>query len=131
MSVLERRETQALKRRLLRARDQALASAREELERITDHPMRELAGEVGDFADEAVATELADFDNAMIQRNFAHVRDIDAALKRIGERQYGVCADCGDAIAFERLCAFPTALRCVRCQDKHERTYRSDLHPTL
>lgn len=131
MTNLERQQTQALKRSLLRARDRALDDARDELARVSDHPFSELAGEVPDTADEAVATELADFDNAMIQRNLAHVRDIDAALQRISRRHYGVCDGCGEAIGYARLTAFPTATRCVYCQTQHERTYRCGSRPTL
>lgn len=33
----------------------------------------------------------------------------------------GICEDCGDDIAAERLAALPAAQRCLACQQKHER----------
>lgn len=40
---------------------------------------------------------------------------VGAALARIERGQYGVCADCGTTIPFDRLKAEPWALRCVEC----------------
>ncbi|WP_345802369.1 TraR/DksA C4-type zinc finger protein [Microbacterium sp. AZCO] len=48
----------------------------------------------------------------------AELTDIDAALTRIAEGTYGVCADCGRAIPAARLEARPTATRCVDCAAK-------------
>jgi RNA polymerase-binding transcription factor DksA len=45
----------------------------------------------------------------------AQVAEIDAALARLSDGSYGVCADCGGAIGAERLEARPSAVRCVRC----------------
>ena len=41
-------------------------------------------------------------------------------LQRVADGSYGLCVDCGDAIATARLHANPVALRCVACQDKAE-----------
>ena len=38
------------------------------------------------------------------------------ARERIAEGAYGVCEDCGQKIAEERLAAVPDATRCVACQ---------------
>ena len=46
-----------------------------------------------------------------------------AALARIENGDYGECVDCGSEIAHARLKAYPTATRCLACQEKHERTY--------
>ena len=41
--------------------------------------------------------------------------DIAAALRRLDEGSYGICAFCGVRIADERLAAIPTALACFDC----------------
>lgn len=46
--------------------------------------------------------------------------EIDAALERLDGADYGRCADCGSAIAFDRLRANPRALRCVACETRAE-----------
>lgn len=40
---------------------------------------------------------------------------IAAALNRIGEDEYGWCAECGDAIAPKRLDVDPMAVMCAKC----------------
>lgn len=50
------------------------------------------------------------------------------ALERLRDGEYGVCQECGEAIAPARLKAMPEVLTCVRCQDRLERMTR---HMTL
>jgi len=45
---------------------------------------------------------------------------IEAALKRIEENDYGYCRECGDAIAPARLEADPTVLLCIDCASAKE-----------
>jgi DnaK suppressor protein len=44
------------------------------------------------------------------------VREVDAALGRIGAGTFGLCASCGDPIADARLEALPWAALCIDCQ---------------
>lgn len=53
---------------------------------------------------------------AMNEHETAELGEIDAALERIRAGSYGVCSDCGVAIADARLNAYPTARRCIGCQ---------------
>lgn len=46
------------------------------------------------------------------------------ALERLKEGQYGICEECGEAIAPARLKAMPEVTTCVRCQDRLERSAR-------
>ena len=46
------------------------------------------------------------------------------ALERLRDGEYGVCQECGEAIAPARLKAMPEVMTCVRCQDRLERTSR-------
>lgn len=120
-----------LKRRLVAERKALLDSTREELVRWGEHPVGELTGEVPDIGDESVATAVVDLDHAVMQRHVAAIQSIDGALARMRQRHYGICADCGDEIAYARLAAFPTALRCIGCQQHHERIYAHEATPTL
>ena len=45
---------------------------------------------------------------------------VSQALARLNGGQYGLCADCGAEIPFDRLKAEPWALRCVPCESRHE-----------
>lgn len=57
-------------------------------------------------------------------RDLAELRAIEAARDRMDQGTYGICTDCGAAIAFERLHAEPEAARCIECQRRYEKTYR-------
>lgn len=68
---------------------------------------------------------------AMDERESAELVAIDAALKRIDDGSYGLCLDCGVAIATARLHANPTAMRCVGCQEKVEKAGGGMATPSL
>ena len=49
---------------------------------------------------------------------------VKAALKRLAAGRFGVCADCGGDIPFDRLKAEPWAERCVPCAARREQKVR-------
>ena len=50
----------------------------------------------------------------------ARVREMEAALKRLSQTDYGVCEECGCDIGVARLKANPSARLCVSCQAAEE-----------
>ena len=54
-------------------------------------------------------------------------RWLSLALRRVQGEDYGLCADCGGTIAFDRLRLEPWALRCVACESALESRYGSRL----
>jgi RNA polymerase-binding transcription factor DksA len=77
----------------------------------------------GNAADEAVADTIVDTDNAVIGLHLQQANDLNAALDRMLTGAYGTCIDCNDSIGFKRLSAYPTAKRCISCQQLHEKLY--------
>jgi len=57
---------------------------------------------------------------ALGEHEIVELGAIEAALKRIADGSYGLCAECGVAIADARLHAAPEALRCIACQTATE-----------
>ena len=51
----------------------------------------------------------------------ARRQQIQAALLRHEQDEYGDCLDCGEGIPFARLKARPESLFCIRCQEARER----------
>ncbi len=49
------------------------------------------------------------------------IEEIDAALRRLADGTFGVCAECEEPISAERLVALPTAALCVDCARAGER----------
>ena len=56
--------------------------------------------------------------SAMMQQSERHIEEIDAALLRMDEGTYGLCTNCGRAIAVGRLQARPQAEHCIHCAAK-------------
>lgn len=102
---------------------QALESERERLIHAAGavHHDGSLLEETGDLAigsgdhlaDSASETYLRELDGGL-EENAAHLLvEIDAALQRIEDGTYGLCAACGRPIGEERLDAVPYATLCI------------------
>ncbi len=117
----------ALQQRYLELREEV----RGELERSGDERYVDLAGSVADTGDDSVADMLLDINAAIVDRQVNEMREVEATLKRLAELNFGDCIDCGGEIGFDRLMAYPTAQRCVRCQSLHEKTYSHEPNPSL
>ena len=91
----------------------------------------QIAGEVRDLEDQSIADLFADLNMTILDKHVQETRDINSALIRIDKGTYDICSDCGESIDFDRLAAYPTATRCVRCQDAYEKTHREGLHSSL
>ena len=46
---------------------------------------------------------------------------VERALQRLDNGNYGICENCGNAIGKARLQAFPRATLCVSCKQREER----------
>jgi DnaK suppressor protein len=71
------------------------------------------------------ATEMFDRERDMALRSNSQelLAQVEAAIARIDEGRYGICARCGQQIAPDRLEALPYAIYCINCQSivEHER----------
>jgi len=54
------------------------------------------------------------------QRRISQLKEIEAALKRIDDGDYGICQDCDEPINPRRLEVDPTARLCIDCATKAE-----------
>ncbi|HEX6530368.1 MAG TPA: TraR/DksA family transcriptional regulator [Burkholderiales bacterium] len=97
----------------------------EELRRALELRRDALVGELERDAERVREERFTEVSQAELARDSDELRAIESACRRIVDGSYGVCVDCGAEIGFERLHAEPEAPRCVACQVRHERTYRS------
>lgn len=73
------------------------------------------------LAETATATLDREIDYTLQENAVQTLSAIDAALERIDEGTFGVCARCERAIAPERLEARPWASLCIECKRQEER----------
>jgi DnaK suppressor protein len=54
------------------------------------------------------------------RRRRQKLMQIEAALRRLEDNEYGFCQECGDEIAPARLSVDPTITLCIRCAEERE-----------
>jgi RNA polymerase-binding transcription factor DksA len=121
----------ACKQVLLERKKQLREEIRQELLKQDSENYIALAGTVHDLEEESLADLLVDINLADVDRHIVEDRDIDAALLRIQAGSYGMCLSCSEQIPEERLQAYPTAIRCLPCQQHYEQTHQTTEVHTL
>ena len=59
---------------------------------------------------------------AALERAQAQAHQIAIALTRIDDEEFGLCEECGEPIAFARLCLDPCHCLCIGCAELRERS---------
>ena len=72
----------------------------------------------GDLADQASGNNEVHIQLKLRQTDAKILTAIEEALSRIDKGSYGVCRDCGEAIAPARLEAIPWTRVCITCKEK-------------
>ena len=124
--ALTDRQTQELHKAIDRRIAELLRELQDDAARVRADRVEDLAGSARDSGDESVATLIAELDRAV-----SELRALEAARQRIADGSYGSCVDCGGDIGYERLQVNPAALRDIRCQTQHEKTFGSAPAPSL
>ena len=88
-----------------------------ELERFTRHREGIAVERSADQLDEIEAASQRALAVCNLDREFNQLRNVRAALRRIGEGSFGICQGCGENIHPKRLAAVPWAQFCIRCQE--------------
>jgi len=74
--------------------------------------------EKGDEIDLATGEISRELEAKMSMRQQKQLKEIQEALERLKQGEYGICEDCGEPIPEQRLRLFPAAKLCVRCQEE-------------
>jgi len=128
MNTLPEKQLTALKEWMAQRKSRLINEIREVLARSGNAHHAEQVGEVGSMGDEAAARLLRDISEAEVLRDIGEVRDITAAEQRIAEGRYGLCTDCAAPVGYERLKAYPSAKRCMPCQQRREKNRAPPKH---
>ncbi len=74
----------------------------------------------GETAQETAHQADREVDLARSDATLQALGEVEAALQRLHQPDYGLCVDCGAAIAFDRLRLSPQVTRCIECQSAAE-----------
>jgi len=73
------------------------------------------------LADTGSDTFEQDFSLGLLEGEDIELKEIDEALERIENKIYGICEECSNPIAENRLKVIPYARLCVKCQESVEK----------
>jgi DnaK suppressor protein len=108
----------------------ALVARRDELQAEYDQTLNEIAELQRDRLTDSAGDDQADTGTKTFEREqeislannlLERITQVERAIDRLGEGNYGWCERCGNAIPVERLAAFPSATLCVSCKQLEER----------
>jgi DnaK suppressor protein len=109
-----------VQRRLKERREQLRGEIRDALLRADADRYTVIAGQLAESSEQSLVDLLSEVRHADVARDVEEINDIQGALARIDAGTYGRCVVCDTVIAAPRLEAYPTAKRCLPCQEKHE-----------
>lgn len=108
----------------------ALTARRNDLRTEYDQTLAEIAELQRDRLTDSAGDDQADTGTKTFEREqeislangiLERINQVERALERLDEGNYGWCERCGNAIPVERLAAFPSATLCVTCKQLEER----------
>ncbi len=74
-----------------------------------------------DEGDHAVLLNDTSIDDTLIAKQIQKLKEIDEALDKISNGNYGICEMCEEAISLERLKVKPYARYCIACREINEK----------
>lgn len=118
---LTKTELSEVRKRLIQRKRDLLQDIAQILEKEAKEEYQELIDTIREEGDVAAA-ELQEITIlAFAEMKAKEVEQIDEAIEKIEQGEYGVCIECGDWITPARLEVMPYALRCKECQERMEK----------
>ncbi|GIM96364.1 TraR/DksA family transcriptional regulator [Paractinoplanes toevensis] len=115
-------ETEKIRVALTERRDELQQEYDQSITELTELQRDRLADSAGDDdADTGTKTLEREQEITLANNLLERVNQVERAIDRLGEGNYGWCERCGNAIPVERLAAFPSATLCVSCKQLEER----------
>jgi len=113
---MNERQTEYFRRKLIKWREDILASSRDTIEGLQDgtRAIPDVADRASEETDRALELRTRDRQRKLVAK-------IEAALRRIEEGEYGYCEVTGEPISLKRLDARPIATMSLEAQERHER----------
>ncbi|MFH1678234.1 MAG: TraR/DksA family transcriptional regulator [Candidatus Omnitrophota bacterium] len=122
---LTKKDLDYFKKLILKKKDQLIDGLEHSLKDTLKKSPREAAGDISGYALHMadVATDTYDrefcLDLASNERKLLY--EIDEALKKIEEGDFGICEECKTSINKSRLKALPYTRLCLKCQEAKEK----------
>ena len=79
------------------------------------------AGQMADISDHAASTYSRQLEGELGEQEWQKLKQVDMAIEKIAEGEYGVCAQCEAAIPEARLKVVPYTEFCTQCLSEMEK----------
>jgi len=103
-----------------------LESRKEQIEKNINGVNTELSElsslELNDEGDHASANNNSMVESAIVEQQQKELKEIEVALNKIANGEYGICEMCEDEIGFQRLKVKPHAVYCIDCREIAEKS---------
>jgi DnaK suppressor protein len=103
-----------------------LESIKEQIEKNINSVSSELnqlsSLELNDEGDHASANNNSMVESAIVNQQAKELQEIERALTKIANGEYGICEMCEDDIGFQRLKVKPHAVYCIDCREIAEKS---------
>lgn len=107
---------ETMRQRLLGLREELLLEIRQKNAQAADL----MDQGVPDVGDSGLTDNLGEFLHLLSDSKREEILKIDDAIERLNAGTYGLCQECGEAIAIERLEVAPYTRFCVTCKKRRE-----------
>ena len=122
---MNKRDRKRFEKRLLDERERLVSSLGRLESSVLKRTQREASGDLcahsihlADLGTDAMEREK---DLQVASAEGRRLREIDEALRRLNDKDFGTCESCGKQIEHRRLEVVPHARLCLKCQEKAER----------
>jgi len=120
-----KKELLNFKKLILKKKEQLLDGLKHSFEDTLKKSPRDAAGDISGYAfhmaDLATDTYDREFSLDLASNERELLYEIDDALKRIEEGNFGLCEECKSRISKTRLKAIPYTRLCLKCQEAKEK----------
>jgi DnaK suppressor protein len=117
VAIMDPKELKKFKEQLIHLREELLSLVRKTTENEKEYPSSEVGDSIDQAADSSARELLFELNHTERQK----LEDIDRALQKIEQGNFGICEKCGNKISKERLEAVPYAHFCVKCKARMEK----------
>jgi DnaK suppressor protein len=120
---MEAKFTERFRRRLLQAREEIVGQMRQR-----DVSAQEIGQNgIQDIGDESATISNRHLLMSLSENERTKLIEVDEALDRIEDGTFGICEECGEPIALERLEVVPNTRYCIQCMENLEKASKESL----
>ena len=106
-----------------------LESIRSELlgdvEKLNQSVKESESGQIADISDDAARAYNRQLEGELGEQEWKKLKQVDLAIKKINDGEYGICAQCESAIPEARLEVVPYTEYCTQCLSEMEKNNQS------